>query len=155
MVPASIPANGTSRSTLDGMLFRRCCARVGSRASRCRPRRPPGCWVRAALALTIDLSGDPEVPLRSAKSRPYSLQVTWVFWLNVIAGPVVLGSIVAAITTWSVRRSLSPRLEAVEQALLRLQQHEDTEFNPKAIDAAPRSPDLLELDPHDRYRRPK
>lgn len=79
--------------------------------------------------------------------------MTWIAWLNVIGFQVVLGSVIAAATSWAVRRSLSVRLVAIERALTALTQQDQ----PQSDGAVPRSgsvEDLLQQDPHARYRRP-
>lgn len=76
-----------------------------------------------------------------------------LFWLTFIGYPVLLGATVSTVTAWLVRRSLQPRLDAVEVALLRLQQHAVKQDDPEVGLHATRQADLLAHDPHERYRR--
>lgn len=69
----------------------------------------------------------------------------WVWWLNYVGIPLVFGIVVSTVTAWVVRRSLRPRFDAIDAALAAL-----------AGEGLPatRDGDVLDVDPHARYRRP-
>lgn len=82
--------------------------------------------------------------------------MTWISWPSLVGYPIVLGLVVSAVTAWSVLRVLRPRLDAIEYALDLLHpghpaDADDPESRVPARAAA--GPELLDRDPHARYRR--
>ena len=69
-----------------------------------------------------------------------------------VAVPVVLGLMIALLTAYFVKRSLDPRLRDVEAALQAL--HEAQGARGSSGDTPEPPADLLDRDPHARYRRP-